>query len=151
LGDGDKDFYLKIAERYGIKDKVFFDGLLPSGKPVYDWLDGIDIYLQPSLQEGLPRATIEALSRACPIVGSYAGGIPELISNDLLSSPKDINNFLSKIMLLINNKGKLKYEAEKNFNTSVKYQKIILDKKRSEFWSNFKDYIIKQEKNYGIE
>jgi hypothetical protein len=32
-----------------------FCGVVPSGQPVPDWLDEIDIYLELSFKEGLPR------------------------------------------------------------------------------------------------
>ncbi|MDD3519038.1 MAG: glycosyltransferase, partial [Chromatiales bacterium] len=55
LGSGDPEPWRRLAQGFGIADAVTFDGVLPSGEPVLDWLDEIDVYLQPSLQEGLPR------------------------------------------------------------------------------------------------
>ncbi len=66
LGQGDPRPWQMHAERYGIGDRLRFDGLLPSGQPVLDWLDRIDIYVQPSFQEGLPRALVEAMSSGLP-------------------------------------------------------------------------------------
>ena len=43
-------------------------GGVPHNK-IFQLLDDIDLYIQPSLQEGLPRSVVEAMSRACPIIG----------------------------------------------------------------------------------
>lgn len=48
------------------------------------FLDTVDIYIQPSKQEGLPRSVVEAMSRGCLCVGSRIAGIPELLSTKYL-------------------------------------------------------------------
>ena len=55
--------WMQEAKKMNVSNFIQFDGTLPSGQKVYDWLDEVDIYLQPSFQEGLPRALIEAMSR----------------------------------------------------------------------------------------
>ena len=77
-GGGDTSFLRSIARRYGVEEQVVFLGRL-SHEAIFEELDQCDIYVQPSLQEGLPRAMIEAMSRACPCVGARTGGIPELL------------------------------------------------------------------------
>jgi glycosyltransferase involved in cell wall biosynthesis len=42
-----------------------------------------DIYLQPSLWDGMPNALLEALAAGCLSIGSDAGGIPEIITDRL--------------------------------------------------------------------
>lgn len=89
LGEGDPGAYRAMADRMGLAKHVHFDGVLPAGSAVATWLDGIDVYLQPSFQEGLPRALIEALSRGCLAIASTAGGTPELLPQDRLHRPGD--------------------------------------------------------------
>jgi glycosyltransferase involved in cell wall biosynthesis len=90
LGPGDPSPWIALAERLGVADLVSFDGVLPAGQGVAQWLDGIDIHLQPSFQEGLPRATVEAMSRGAACIGSTCGGIPELLPPDRLHRPGDV-------------------------------------------------------------
>lgn len=137
LGDGNKTRWEKIAKELDVNNKVFFHGVLPSGGPVFKWLDDIDIYIQPSFQEGLPRAVIEAMSRGCPVIGSTAGGIPELIDQDCLHKPGDykrLGELLLSTMLDIKKAEKI---SVTNFKKSKLYKKELLDNKRSNFWSTF--------------
>lgn len=139
LGSGDIDKYKKIAKKFNVVEKVFFDGVLPSGEKVFDWLDKIDIYIQPSLTEGVPRALIEAMSRGCPSIASTAGGIPELLDKNLTFNPSDKNKFyevLEKNIFSIEWRIK---QAKKNFEKSKDYQKDILDNKRYEFFEKVKE------------
>jgi len=138
LGGGDPSEYKRMAESLGIGEKVFFDGVVPEGKAVYDWLDGLDVYLQPSFQEGLPRALVEAMSRGCPAIGSSAGGIPELLEAKMIFDHENPKQFLELIQDIINDKQVMMDAAKYNFNKACEYQKNILDEKRIAFWTKFR-------------
>ena len=73
-----------------------------SSKEVFDQLSKIDIYVHPSLQEGLPRAVIEAMSMACPIVASNTAGTPELISNEFIFKNKSPKAISKAILTMLN-------------------------------------------------
>ncbi|MEX0660713.1 MAG: glycosyltransferase family 4 protein [Candidatus Woykebacteria bacterium] len=143
LGSGDSSFYEGLANESEIADKVIFDGTLPSGGPVFDWLDSIDIYLHPSFQEGLPRAVIEAMSRGCPVIGSSTGGIPELIDHNYIHKPGDEDELAKLILKLANDKELMKRKAIENFEESKNYCKEILDQKRHKFLTKLAESIEK--------
>lgn len=146
IGSGDPYPYQKLARNLGIGDKVHFVGNLPSGKPVYDWLDTVDIYLHPSFQEGLPRSLIEAMSRGCPALATKIGGIPELLNASEMVKAGDYFKLANEIKGLVQNKKRLLGLAKQNFHKAQKYYKPILDKRRSEFWNAFFDYVIINQK-----
>ena len=85
LGPGDAQRWRDQASLLGVAEAVTFCGTLPRGEAVLDWLDGIDVYVQASFQEGLPRALVEAMSRATPALASDAGGTRELIEREYSS------------------------------------------------------------------
>lgn len=125
-----------FAKKYGIQDKLFFDGVLPGGEPVLNWIDNMDIYLIPSLQEGLPRALVEAMSRASVCIGVKTGGIPELLSPNMIVNKKDYNNMSKLIVKLLNNKKTMIDEAKNNFNKSKNYNEEAIYIQRNNFYMN---------------
>ncbi len=59
--------------------RVVITGHLPNQAQVAEHLRLCDVYLQPSLWEGMPNALLEAMACGCCCIGSDAGGIPEVI------------------------------------------------------------------------
>ncbi|MFA9457610.1 glycosyltransferase [Halalkalibacter sp. AB-rgal2] len=137
LGDGDNTEWLKVATELEVEESVEFCGVLPGGEPVFQWLDEVDIYIQPSYQEGLPRAIIEAMSRACPVVGSTAGGIPELIDKSCVHPPGDYTLLYEKVKNIIINQEYEQSLSEENYKNAKLYTKDILDIRRSQFFNEF--------------
>jgi glycosyltransferase involved in cell wall biosynthesis len=52
-------------------------------------LDRADLFVLPSLTEGLPRALLEAMARGLAAVATTVGGIPELLPADCLVPPRN--------------------------------------------------------------
>lgn len=134
LGPGDPRDYDALVQKYGLENHVFFDGIRQSGGPVHEWLADMDIYIQPSLQEGLPRAVIEAMSLALPVIGSNAGGIPELLDTDYMVGKKQSGALADKILRLVHNHADMAAQAERNFNKAKAYGADVLTPQREAFW-----------------
>jgi glycosyltransferase involved in cell wall biosynthesis len=139
-GGGDQSYLKDIANKFDVSENVVFLGQLNKDE-VIDLLDDIDIYIQPSKQEGLPRAVIEAMNRACPVLGSDTAGIPELIDSKFVFKRGSIKQICEKIQLIINED--IADVAIRNFKKSEKYLNSIIDKRRNDFF----DYIIEDLKS----
>jgi len=137
LGAGDPGRWRKLAEQAGLGGQVYFDGVLPAGDPVNAWLDRIDLYVQPSFQEGLPRGTLEAMSRGCPALASTAGGLPELLEPDALHGPGDSERLGALIIRAATDRDWQTDQARRNFELARRYSKPELDRVRSSFWREF--------------
>jgi glycosyltransferase involved in cell wall biosynthesis len=62
-----------------------------------------DILVVPSLYEGCPSVILEAFSLNVPVVGSKAGGIPELLGHEeLLFEPCNQIELAAKILGVLN-------------------------------------------------
>lgn len=144
LGDGKFDFWNDEAKQLGVSDLLHLDGSLPSGEPVRQWLDQLDIYIQPSFQEGLPRALIEAMSRGLPSLGSTCGGIPELLSSECLHHPGDDRTLALQLAKMVREKDWRIQQAEKNFKTAQNYYQDVIEAKRDAFWSRFAEEVRKK-------
>lgn len=134
LGAGDREPWIARAEAAGVADRIFFDGTRPSGDGVRGWLDGIDVHLQPSYQEGLPRATVEAMSRGCACGGSTAGGLPELLPSDRLHAPGDIAAIASLIARFAREPAFTEAAALTDLATSRSYLPDALEEIRDSFY-----------------
>ncbi len=139
VGAGDPAPWRELASRCGIEEHVSFPGVLPAGQ-IPGWLDGLDLYVQPSFQEGLPRGLIEAMARGCPALGSTAGGIPELLGPDCLHRPGDSEALAELIMRAVDDEDWRLEQARANFETAKSYAAPVLDSVRDRFWSEFADY-----------
>lgn len=134
VGGGKKDRLERLAVKLGVIDNIKFLGSKPH-KDIFSWLDNVDIYIQPSKTEGLPRALIEAMSKACPCIGSNAGGIPELLDKEYIFKKGKVKDLI-KIFKTFD-KEKMIEQANVNFEKAKKYEKKVLDKKRKKFYQNF--------------
>lgn len=137
VGGGDQRYLKRIAEKYDVVDQIKFLGAMPHNQ-VFDWLETIDLYVQPSRTEGLPRALIEAISRAVPAFGAKSGGIPELLDDKFIFSNtrKNIDEIIE--ILKSFDKETLTKQATRNYEESKKYDKNIIEERRRSFFEEFK-------------
>lgn len=68
------------ARHAGVADAVRLTGPVPYER-VPEMLVAADIYVQPSHDEGIPRAALEAMALELPVVASRVGSIPELVED----------------------------------------------------------------------
>lgn len=91
-------------------------------------MPGFDIFVLPSVKEGMPYTIIEAMQVGLPIVATNVGGIPEEITegrSGLLVPPKDSSALATAIIRLIED-GKLRSKLGKNAKTDS--EKFTLEK-----------------------
>ena len=83
IWDGEEKFALeKQAEALGVWDKISFLWYQSPEKVYSDFLPHIDIFVNPSLQEGLPTTVIEALFAQCITVATDVGGTKEIADGE---------------------------------------------------------------------
>jgi len=81
VGDGPlrKDLEAS-AKRLGLEASVIFAGQQDQS---FDFMNMMDIFVLPSLHEGIPMVVLEALALKRPVVATRVGGIPEVIAHDI--------------------------------------------------------------------
>lgn len=85
----------------GIRERVIFVGYQAD---VPECLTAADIFVLPSLNEGMGRALVEAMMMGKPIVASRVGGVPTLIrhgENGLLVPPNDPGALAQAVISLL--------------------------------------------------
>ena len=121
-GDGPIFAELKSKAR-GLKlaDKVIFTGFIDE---VADYLNAFDIFILPSLKEGLGISLIEAMMAGKPVIASRTGGIPEVVCDNVtgrLVEPGNSNEIKEALLDMIDNPELMRTYAENGQKYAMKY------------------------------
>ncbi len=104
IGSGenpDKDKMYAFVEKHNLKN-VYLHEWIPNAA---SYLKAFDIFVLPSIKEGLPYTLLEAGLAELPVIATKVGGIPEIIGHDegFLVEPANSDALAEKIEELINN------------------------------------------------
>lgn len=139
-GDGPLGAELKqLASDLGISKNVVFLGFR---KDIPNILAGIDLFVLPSLLEGLGVSLLEASHAELPIIASKTGGTPDVVKDGetgLLAPPGDSQTLAQKILYILKHPSKGKemgrnakswiskeFSAEAMVNRYIKLYKKLL-------------------------
>lgn len=140
IGDGPlKEKFLLLAEDLGILDHIHFLGLLSSGSAVREAIGKTDMFVFPTMAEGLPRVVLEAMSEGLPVLSSPVCGIPEIIEPQYLIDFDNYEGYAEKIETIINNPQEMTEMSKRNVETAYKYRKSVLQEKRKSFYQKLRD------------
>jgi len=126
-----------LAKQLNIKQKIRFLGKVEQ-EQVKKLMEDADIFVHHSItsntgdQEGIPNVIMEAMATGLPVVSTVHSGIPELITdgkNGFLVPEKNINEYISKIEILLTNKNLLfadeaRSTIENKFNLDKQIDKL---------------------------
>ena len=145
-GDGPyKNVLETMIEEKQLKTNIQMIGELNYNK-IPKFLEELNIYVQPSISEGSPITIKEAMASGLPVLASDAGGIPEIIENNVtgfIFNRDDVNDLekgLFKIMNLgheqrkkigfrAREKAKNVFDIEKTSKDLLSIYNTILEKK----------------------
>jgi glycosyltransferase involved in cell wall biosynthesis len=101
-GDGQlRSDLRKIALELGLDEDVEFLGFVAD---IFDFLSAVDIFVLPSLYEGLGIAALEAMAAGKPVVASRVGGLVDSVVDSVtgfLVAPGDVDGLAGAIRKLI--------------------------------------------------
>ena len=131
VGKGDLEKGLKEeARRMGVSDKVVFLGWRDD---IPEIMQVLDVFVLPSLNEGMGRVLVEAMAAGKPVVASRVGGILDLVKegqNGFLAEPGDEKDLAIAIKKLLEDKkmrdemGKRGREMAQDFSVKKMIEKI---------------------------
>ncbi len=143
-GGRDMESLRQQAAEAGIADCVTFHGPIPSGPPVTALLRQADVFVLPSLSEGLGRALVEAMAVGLPAIGSRVGGVPELLDAETLVPPADGNSLAEAIERFALDPEALARLSARNHAVAANFSADSLHRQRCEFWrcilEQYQDY-----------
>ncbi len=79
VGDGSqRDLLLQTVEDAGIQESVWFAGARNDTPQVYS---SLDIFILPSIAEGIPNTILEAMASGLPVIATKVGGNTDLVAD----------------------------------------------------------------------
>jgi glycosyltransferase involved in cell wall biosynthesis len=104
VGEGPNRTELESLSRHlQIEPSIIFIGHQSDTRP---FLAAMDVFVLPSLNEGLPLSLLEAMASGLPVVAARIGGIPEVIADGrtgLLVPPNDAETLALRLQELCEN------------------------------------------------
>jgi len=129
VGEGrgyEQDNLITLSENLGLADTVRFCGV--TDKPEH-YLAAADVFVLPSVFEGLPLIVLEAFRAALPIIATNIDGVNDLIENGyngLLFTPKNEAQLTEKILTLFSDaelRQKLGVQGYQSFRNNFTIEK----------------------------
>lgn len=134
-GRGEKEAELvALAKQLKVENRVH---LLGFRNDIAQLMKSADIFLFPSLQEGLPVALMEAMACSLPTVCSKIRGNVDLVdgTNGILCEKNDVNCYKKAIDKLTADKSLRDSMAEKAFEKSKEYDIKIIEEYMKDIYS----------------
>ncbi len=128
---GKKKFYLRLARRLGVEDKIIFTG---GRKDLRKFYAASDLFVLPTIYEPFGNVCLETLASGLPIIVSKTSGAAEIITEGenglLLKNPRDSRELAEKIRLAFDNRfrNKLSKNARtlaENFTVDENVEKTL--------------------------
>lgn len=129
IGDGEeKDRLVSLIRKHGLSDRIFFTGFINYAERL---LKAFDIFVLPSIKEGLPYVIMEALSAGIPTIATRVGGISDLIqdhSNGILIETKNDKALGEALITQIKDNNQRKKLGEKAVQSFAHDAKTMIEK-----------------------
>jgi glycosyltransferase involved in cell wall biosynthesis len=93
-----------VATTNSLQGRVSFVGAATN---VAEMLNGMDVFVLPSVSEGMSNTLLEAMASGLPILASKVGGNPEVMGDgyaDSFFAPGDVDALAQKLEHLVGNK-----------------------------------------------
>jgi glycosyltransferase involved in cell wall biosynthesis len=119
ISDGEeKKNLVHLVKKSGLQKHIFFLGYVDNAA---QYMKAFDIFMLPSVKEGLPYVLLEARAAGIPIVSTDVGGIPEVVldTSGIIVPPKNPEKLAEAIEVLLSHKINLEKGGE-DFNVMLK-------------------------------
>ena len=118
INDFDKKRLTEIAKKYDIENHVVFTGFI-SDEEINIMYNCCDVFVFPSLMEGLGIPLLEAMSCSAPVIGSNTSSIKEIIGNEKFMFDPTNENQMSSLISKVLTKPDFRTDAVQNSLTQI--------------------------------
>ena len=131
VGEGPlKSQLMQEVKTLGFSEKIHFAGGQSNLPEIFN---ALDIFVLPSLREGMPNTLLEAMACGIPVIATSVGGVPEVIENNengiLISSENEAHLILSLKKLIQNQEKRRTFgiEGRRRVVTYFGLKKMVLE------------------------
>ena len=121
IGEGpERQKYHDLIEEFKREEYIFLSGEI---KNAYRYITGFDLFVLPSIFEGLSITLIETLFSGVPILTTKVGGSPELLNNseDQLYELNNEHDFIAKFKKLATDQNLYNTVSNQNKNQATNF------------------------------
>ena len=144
VGDGDlRGYYMKLAERLGLKNRTLFTGRVPS-KDLPKYYASAYIVVLPSITmgEAFGLVLVEGMATGKPVIATNLPGVRTVVDNGIngyIVEPKNIEELSRRVSYLLENE-KIRKKFGKNGRKKIEkmYSWGKIAKKLEEVYKNLK-------------
>lgn len=129
IGEGaEREKLEDLIKKYNLRDRFLLRGNVCDA---YKYLKAFDVFVLPSLKEGMPWAILEAMAASLPIVATKVGGVPEMIESGksgILVESQNAEKLAEAIKRVINDetlKNNLKINALKVVKSKFSFEEMF--------------------------
>lgn len=135
IGDGTQRVVLEqMCNELGVA--AAFEGAITDRARLFELVGQADIFVLPSLTEGMPRALLEAMAIGMPCIGSDVGGIPEILPAGGLVPAGDVGALAARINELATSERARKEFGQTNRTlVSERFSEDAMRVEKRRFWS----------------
>lgn len=135
VGDGRRRVKLeRMATALAVAKQVEFAGRLPR-REVFVALRQADVFVLPSLTEGMPRALIEACASGLPSIASDVGGIDGMLPPASLVPPGDVEALAQRLADLLVDPNARRQLAARCLEAARAYEGPRLERQRDRYFA----------------
>lgn len=125
--------FQSYAKEQSVDENVEFVGFL-NRQELDEFLSNADLFVMPTMAEGLPRVIIEAMSKGLPCITTPVSGNPELVDGHFLVDYYDAFSLADRVAELVHDRALYERTSKENFEKSWKYEASVLEKRRDSFY-----------------
>lgn len=114
-------FLRREAEKQNISKQVVFAGYR---EDAWDLIYCADLFIHPSLREGLSVALMEAIACECPVICSDIRGNWDIVDERMLFDPKNVDDIVNLLEPCLNGS----HEVHTNYKNRITYNLRKLEK-----------------------
>jgi len=140
IGDGpERERLEKLSRELKLENYVTFTGFISQEK-LAEHLQSSNIFVLPSLSEGVPRSILEAMACGMFVIATRVGGVPDVVTdgkNGLLVQPNDAKALSEAIRWALADPQRLAAVGETNRIAAQRYDVEVIGREVSDFIRSF--------------